>query len=73
MKELYKVQRVSEPTESMLFEEQCTSVSMDLDLSPLHGTCGDIDNTSLQYMFCSEPPFDSFLVPELFPDTGLIS
>eukprot|EP00268_Persea_americana_P068022 TRINITY_DN9426_c0_g1_i8.p1 TRINITY_DN9426_c0_g1~~TRINITY_DN9426_c0_g1_i8.p1 ORF type:complete len:442 (-),score=108.74 TRINITY_DN9426_c0_g1_i8:298-1623(-) len=73
MKELSKVQRVSEPTESMLFEEQRTSVSMDLDLrlSPLHGTCGGIDNTSLQYMFCSEPPFDSFLVPELFPDTGL--
>ncbi|XXG40012.1 hypothetical protein AAC387_Pa01g0830 [Persea americana] len=73
MKELSKVQRVSEPTESMLFEEQHTSVSMDLDLrlSPLHGTCGGIDNTSLQYMFCSEPPFDSFLVPELFPDTGL--
>lgn len=61
-KELSKVQGVSEPIQNMLFEEQCTSVSMD---------CGDMDDTSLKHLVWSEPPFDSFLIPKLYPDTGL--
>lgn len=64
LKQLSEVLRISEQ-ESLLFEEQCTSVNV----SPFHNTSMEMDTASLNGKLFSQPHFYSSPVPMSYPDT----